>query len=458
METTFNLENAPTTQLEKAVVCSLLLEQQNLPDVIGWLTPEMFLNADIGFIYSALLAQYQRGERPDYITTEAEMRRMDAGRCERISGVNLLADGIVLVRHNGNMHRYAEEVKRLYTLRMIEKTLQESGAKAASPESDPAVLLREVEEKLLKIEEECQVSPPLRKVSELLGEALEIHQARVKGEQDEEVVMTGLYGLDAIFGGLQGGELYVLGGRPGDGKTAVALQMAIGAVMRGKEVIVFSLEMSNLQMMNRILTGHSEVDEGSLRLSNLTEKDFGEMEGLRKRWKNLPLYMDYTPGNSAANIRAQVLLHSKRCKCNLVVIDYLHLLDGKAARGETPDQVIGRNVLALKKLALEAGCAVLVLSQMNRQIESRSDKNFRPHLSDLRDSGVIEQAADGVFFIYRPDRHGITHDPDTNEKLEGACDLIVCKNRNGSTGRARLRHNGTFTRFADGEGDSTFFS
>ncbi|MCD8261062.1 MAG: AAA family ATPase [Bacteroides sp.] len=454
MEKVTTTDHSTTEKLEKAVVCSLLMEQHNLPDVTGWLTPEMFLNPDTGFIYQAILAQYEEGKKPDYRTTEARMRRMDAEHCRRIGGMNFLADSIPLLRHNGNMHDYAEEIKRLYTLRVLEKIMHEGMAKATSPETDPEELIAKVDRQLLQVQEKYQVSPPLKKVGELIEEVIEIHEERVYGNAKESSILTGIFGLNHLFGGLQSGELYVLGGRPGDGKTAIGLEIAIGAAQLGKEVCFFSMEMNNLQAMNRILTGHLGMNGKSLRISNLRDADFQKMMRFRKSWENLPFHMDYSPGNSVAHIRSKILLQKKRKGCNLVVIDYLHLLISKSRNGETPDQIVDRNILALKRLALEANCAVLVLSQMNRQSESRSDKNFKPNLSDLRDSGVIEQAADGVMFIYRSDRHGITHDPDTNECLKGTCDLIIRKNRNGDIGIIRLRHNGSFTRFKDaGEGE-----
>lgn len=165
------------------------------------------------------------------------------------------------------------------------------------------------------------------------------------------------------------------------------------------------------------------------------------VEGIKK--------LDYTVGATVEQIRAKVLLQCRLGKCDLVVVDYLHLLGGDRRKGETQEQMVGRNVRALKQLALDSNCPVLTVSQMNRACEARADKAYLPVMSDLRDSGTIEQVADCVAFIYRPERYGFTRDEKTGHSLVGVGKIYIAKNRNGSTGIARFRYNPSFTRITD---------
>jgi replicative DNA helicase len=206
--------------------------------------------------------------------------------------------------------------------------------------------------------------------------------------------------------------------------------------------------MDPVQIMNRLFTGYAGVETSRLRRETPAERDFERMQELHDRWHDLPLHIDYTAGNSAGNIRAQAMLQKKRSGCDLIVVDYLHLLEHKPAKGETLEQAIARQVRFMKRIAYEAGCPLLLLSQMNRNVENRQEKMHMPQLSDLRDSGTIEQVADCVFFVYRPDRYGITKDAETGKPLRREGKLIVAKNRNGNTGIARFCYNDTFTQLS----------
>ncbi len=435
-----------TKQTEEALVCSLLMKQSNLPDVAGWLLPGMFESPELAFIYSAILAQYERGIKPDLITTDNEMKRIDSGRYEAMDGTAFLSSSLLRIRHSGNVTTYAEEVKRLYLLRSLEKLFTASKAKASQPETDCSALINETEQALLDIRQlQMKGTKQMDAASELVKNTLDYHIRRMEQGQDAGRIMTGIDEFDAIVGGMHAGELIVGAGRPGDGKSAVAIQVAINAAMKKKRVCFFSLEMTDIQIMNRLFAGHAGIHPMRLRESKLEQTDLEKMQNLGKSWKDLSFYLDYTVANSVENIRAQVIFQRKRMGCDLVVVDYLHLLESKQRKGENLEQAIARNIRALKNLSKEADCPVLVLSQMNRASETRPDKAHMPILSDLRDSGTIEQVADCVFFVYRPERHGITKDEVTGEDLTNSGKLIIVKNRNGGIGSARFRHNESFT-------------
>ena len=202
-------------------------------------------------------------------------------------------------------------------------------------------------------------------------------------------------------------------------------------------------------MLNRILAGVTDVDPDHLRISGLTVRELEVLEKAGKLLEHLPLYIDYKACNTLSDIRSKVMLKSKKGECDFVILDYLHLLSSIRQKNETQEQVVGRNITALKQLALDTDCPVLVVSQVNRASDQSVDKAHIPVMSDLRDSGTIEQVADCVFFVYRPERYGIVKDERTGEDLKGVGKLYIVKNRNGATGIARFRYNASYTKITD---------
>ena len=344
--------------------------------------------------------------------------------------------------------------------------------KAGKVSSVPEELVDEAERLLMQFRQKTAEGAPVRTIGELAAEAVSWHYRRFGGELEAEQVKSGLAEFDYVTGGFHNTELTIVAGRPSDGKTAVTLQMALNAARAGKSVCFFSLEMSSLQMLNRVLAGMTDVNPDHLRINKPTGRELGQLEEAALRLKDLPFYLDYTVGATVEQIRAKVLLQCRLGKCDLVVVDYLHLLGGDRRKGETQEQMVGRNVSersynnpsavmetqeqmvgrnvrALKQLALDSNCPVLTVSQMNRACEARADKAYLPVMSDLRDSGTIEQVADCVAFIYRPERYGFTRDEKTGHSLVGVGKIYIAKNRNGSTGIARFRYNPSFTRITD---------
>lgn len=436
-------------EVEEALLTALLTAPEHLPEVAGWLQPEMFSDPGLGFVYQAIQVLYNKGEMPDYLTTETEMRRMDAGRCDEMGGIAVLGKSLHRIRHAGNLPQYAAWVRRNYLLRLLQNLFTTQAGRAGQVETDPYRLMEETDRLLLQLRDTLQAGAPLRSLHQLAAEAIATHRERQNQKVSDFAICTGFRDLDSLLGGLQAGELCILAGRPGDGKTAIVLQIALNVAKARKKVIFFSLEMVGMQLVNRLFAGEGGIRPHALRISDLTPGELAAMEEIAAGWEDHPLMIDYTPGLTVENLRAQVLLMKKREGCDLVVLDYLHLLDYKTSRGQTMDQVVGDQVKMLKQLAQEVGCPVLVLSQMNRQSENRAERQYRPQLNDLRDSGVIEQAADVVFFVYRPDRYGIEKDEETGESLVNVCQLIVRKNRHGRIHTVNLIHNGSFSGFKD---------
>ena len=395
---------------EAAVISSVLSVESAIIEVYPVLKPEMFSRPDLAFIYQAVLN-----------------------------------DWMIQLRHTANLKQYAEEVKRRYMLRILSGLFGGLKGKADDFGTSYADLIGEAEQKLLSLRETCTVGKPLRQIGAVAQEVLQMHRERLETGTDSMRILTGIEAFDYVTGGLYNGELTVEAGRPGDGKTAVAMHIAMNVAMAGKHVCFFSLEMTALQTLNRLFAGYAGIDANRLRISGANQADLGRMERLAEDFKKLPLYFDHTSGNSVANIRAQVKLQRRKKKCDLVVIDYLHLIQKERSKNETVDQAIGRIVEALKQLAQEENIPVLLLSQMNRNSVNRDGKLHLPELHDLRDSGVIEQVADCVYFVYIPLKNGVENDPVTGESLVDVGELWIKKVRNGSVGVARYRFNESYT-------------
>lgn len=435
--------------MEQAVVCLLLSEEFAYYQVSGILKKEMFLDPSMQFVYEAVSSIYSRGERADWLTTEAEMRRLDEERYREAGGLNCVQKAMLEIRHDGNVVQYAEAVKQQYMLRRLSALFLTLHQKSNACGSDYKLLIEEAEHALLDLRKETLVGQQARHIRDWAAEALALHRERFEKGDDASRILTGFEELDYVMGGFHNGELTILAGRPSEGKTALAMTIAMNAARAGKHVCFFSLEMTGLQTLNRLYAGYAGVDPEHLRIGGITREDLLKMERFGGELDGLPLYFDYTPGNSVENIRAQAMLLRLQGKCDLVVVDYLNEMAENRKQGDLMVHAVGRNAAALKQLAGELDCPVLALAQMNRESVHRHDTAHLPEMHDVRDSGMIEQVADGMIFIYIPERNGIVKDEATGADLRGVGRMYVLKNRNGSTGFARYRFNKSFTRLTN---------
>lgn len=439
-------------QVEEAVICSLLSFETAIWQVAPVLKPEMFSDPMLAFTYTAICSLNSRGEKVDLVTVDVEMHRLDEQLWTKMNGIAFINQAMTQIRHTGNLMSYVEEVKRQYMLRLLAVLFTTLQTKSNSFESSYTAIIEEAEQSLLELRESCVVGKPISRIGTTANEVLKMHRERLKSGNDTMCIKTGIEEFDYVTGGLYNGELTVGAGRPGDGKTAIAMNIAMNVAMTGKHVCFFSLEMTALQTMNRLFAGFGGVDANHLRISGADAADLQKMEKLTEELQNLPLYFDHTSCNSAENIRAQVMLQKRKNKCDLVVVDYLQVMKVDNRGKETLDQMIGRNMQILKQIALDADIPVLVLSQMNRNSLNRNhgtNDAHIPDLHDLRDSGVIEQVADCVYFVYIPEKNGITEDSKTGESTKQVGKLYIRKTRNGSTGIARYRFNESYTRITN---------
>lgn len=278
----------------------------------------------------------QRGYGRTWCWWNAECAKRTEELAAKLGGLSFLLPYMLNVRHDGNVAAYVEGIKKQYKLRCLVTLFGTMAFKAGKVSSVPEELVDEAERLLMQFRQKTAEGAPVRTIGELAAEAVSWHYRRFGGELEAEQVKSGLAEFDYVTGGFHNTELTIVAGRPSDGKTAVTLQMALNAARAGKSVCFFSLEMSSLQMLNRVLAGMTDVNPDHLRINKPTGRELGQLEEAALRLKDLPFYLDYTVGATVEQIRAKVLLQCRLGKCDLVVVDYLHLLGGDRRKGETP--------------------------------------------------------------------------------------------------------------------------
>lgn len=441
--------------IERALLCSLFLDQVAILEVVGLLRPEMFSDPDHGFIYEAFTDLFNRNKRPDLILVEEEMKKKDPERYLKMGGIAYLSDGMETVRLEHNAVEYAREILHHYLLACMHKLFVQKASECLQYGMDYQKVIEDCERDLLRLRMDNSESDSLRPLSEVMKQSIDDHLDRMNHKRDSVRMLTGINGLDGLTGGLYRKEVLVLGGLPSDGKTALAMFMAMNMAYKGKHVLHFSFEMTGDQTAARFFAGYAGVEAARLRIGGLREEDIDRMKRYAAGMEKTPYYFTNVSSMSLDALRAEIMLRSRKGECDAVVIDYLHTLAPLPKKNETSESVIRTTIMALKRIAVEANCAMLVVSQLNREVLKRSENGFVPMMSDLRDSGAIEFVADCVVIINRPERF------EKNTAKYGAngsrlIKLYVLKNRNGSTGIAEVYRNDTYTSFVNPGGNLHF--
>lgn len=445
--------NRVNLPMEQAVIAGLLTSPDAVYDVSGRLRSEMFSHPDLRFVYEAILSLTADGKPVDMLTVETAMQQLDYTAYMRLNGLSFLSDMLLDVRTDRHIRVHADQLVRCYILRSLITSLQEKQTKALQPETDITDLLAELDTLICSLQHEMIPASTLEAAGVAARRALDDSYRR-QAEKEAGVhnqIYTGVTELDRLSGGLYKGELTVLAGRPSMGKSAVALWMALNAARQGKAAAFFSVEMSKEQIVIRLLSMMSGVDGNSLRFKGTSAADRQRLEKAQKELERLPMTLEYCGSDTVEDIRAKAQTLHKQGKLNVLFVDYLNLINivvSKNQLQETTDLALGNIVRKIKLMAEEMDIPVVLLAQMNRESERRPAPNF-PVLSDLRNSGAIEQVADAVIFVYRAEKYGITHDPKTKEDLRGVGLLLLAKNRNGATGVARFRYNPAMTCLTD---------
>ena len=422
-------------QAERATLGAVFLERDAIIAVAAWLLPDYFYLEKHAHIYEAMLACYGRRTPPDLATVTSELRRQE--RLDLIGGMSYLAEIAAEVPTAVHIAYYAREVERT----AIRRRLIEAGGRIAAlgydETEDLETTLDHAEAEVFAVSQRrsSESFVPAAQIMNEIYSRLEALQERRGGVSG---VATGYPLLDRLTGGLQPSDLIILAARPSVGKTACALSLAYHVVRHGQSVGIFSLEMSRDQLMQRILAMHTGIEMQRLRTGDLRSDELQHaFEGMGDL-SEFPLHIDDTAALSVTEVRARARRLMAEQGCDLLIIDYLQLMRGDSKSRDRVQEVseISRG---LKTLARELKIPVIALSQLSRGVESRADRI--PMLSDLRDSGAIEQDADLVIFIYREE----LYDKDTAKK--GIAELHLAKHRNGPLGVVTLRFEARTTHF-----------
>ncbi len=432
-------------EVEQAVLGAMLVDHRAIGRAIESLDEGCFYHRPHALIYQAAIALFDRNQAVDQLTLAEELRRR--GQLDDVGGVVYLAKLAAEVATSANIEYHARIVLEKALSRRLIETAGEVTRQAYEGTSNVQELIDWTEQRVFGLSERGlrEGFQPLERV---MGETLEQIERAHKRISTVSGVDTGFRKLNEITSGFQAGDLIILAARPSVGKTALALTLARNAAVDGKVGVgVFSLEMSRLQLAQRLLSAETRVDLHRLRSGRLTEEDWLHVTRSIGRLAQAPVYIDDTPGISVLEARAKARRLVREHGIGLVVIDYLQLMSAHE-RIDSREQEISRISRGLKAMAKELGVPVLALSQLSRAVESRTDR--RPQLSDLRESGSIEQDADVVMFIYRPDLYGIKGE--NGASLEGIAEVIIGKQRNGPTGSVHLAwnmHSATYDELAE---------
>lgn len=437
-------------ELEKAVLGALILEPEQLSDVSEIVEISAFHNANNGKIYGVMLSMLERGEKIDLCTL--------ADRPE-LKGREMLRYLTTLTNAVGSGINVLDHARKLRDTEIRRRMCLFGHELAARAVSDPDGVMDWAVAGITAIADRAIRADDIAPLSEVVRATLDDLERRQQARQAGECIgiPTGLQRLDALTGGWRGGQLVVLAGRPGMGKSATMLHFARTAAVAGVPVCVFSAEMSNTQLAGRMLVGGSGVNSGSFRTGDIDADGWRELERAAAELSALPVYLNDRANITMGTIRSQCKAMHRRGRCGMVIIDYLQLLDTTSRNVQsTREREIAAASRSAKLLAKELDVPVILLSQLSRKIEERADK--APMLSDLRESGAIEQDADMVLFLDRPAMYGAQTINSNRYGLissDGVGIMHVAKNREGATGRIYFRHNKSLTRITDYDSPAT---
>ncbi len=429
-------------EAESSVLGGLLLDNGAWDRVGDLLVDGDFYRHEHQLVYAAIGALINASKPADVITVFEHLQNQ--GHAEAVGGLGYLNSLAQYVPSASNIRRYAEIVRERSILRKLVSASDEIATAAFNPKGKAVdKILDEAEQKIFNIGEEgSRMKQGFQSMDSLVVQLLDRVQEMADNPNDITGVPTGFHDLDKMTSGLQPGDLVVLAARPSMGKTAFAINIAEHvALNEGLPVAVFSMEMGASQLAVRIVGSIGRVDQGHLRTGKLTDEEWPRLTEAIERLRTVSLHIDETPGLTPSELRANSRRLARQCgKLGLIVVDYLQLMSGSSGSdGDNRATELGEISRGLKMLAKELQCPVIALSQLNRGVEQRTDK--RPMMSDLRESGAIEQDADIIMFIYRDDYYN------KDSKDPGVAEIIIGKQRNGPTGTVRLAFLKPLTRF-----------
>ena len=432
-------------ELEEAVLGALMLEKDAYSVVGEILKPESFYDPSHQLIYGAVQGLSMQQKPVDVLTVVEELKRR--GELEPSGGAIYIAELSEKVASAAHIEYHARIIAQKYLARELISFSSEISQNAFDETVDVDDLMQETEGKLFEISQR-NVKKDVIQINPVIKEALENIQIAANRKDGMSGLPTGFKELDELTSGWQNSDLVIITARPAMGKTALVLSMAKNIALDFEQPIaIFSLEMSNVQLVNRLIVNVCQIKGESIKSGRLSDDEWERLDKNHKLLYNSPIYIDDTPSLSVFELRTKARRLVREHNVRALIIDYLQLMNASGMNFGSREQEVSMISRSLKGLAKELNIPIIALSQLNRGVESRvGNEGKRPQLSDLRESGAIEQDADIVCFIHRPEYYRITEDENGNS-LVGIAEIIVAKHRNGPTGIAHMRFDNEYARF-----------
>lgn len=434
--------------LEEAVLGALMLEKDALSAVIDILKPDVFYKDAHQKIFQSIQTLFTASSPVDILTVTSQLRQQ--GDLEMVGGAFYITELTNRVASAANIEFHARIISQKFIQRELIRISTDIINQSYEDTSDVFELLDYAEKNLFDIAQN-NLRRDSRKIDDIVKESLKVLES-LRGKDDTLTgVPSGFTALDRMTNGWQKSDLVIIAARPAMGKTAFVLSCARNAAVQfGKPVVFFSLEMSSVQLTNRLISGEAEIEQEKIRKGQLLDWEWHQLTSKIGNLSEAPLIIDDTPALNVFEFRAKCRRLKAQYDIQMIIIDYLQLMQGKAdGKGSgNREQEISSISRALKQVAKELNVPVIALSQLSRAVENRPGGSKKPMLSDLRESGAIEQDADMVLFLYRPEYYGLDQDENGNPTA-GIGEVIIAKHRNGETGTVPLRFIGKYVKFTD---------
>lgn len=433
-------------EIEEAVLGALMLEKDALSAVIDVLRPEVFYRDSHQYIFKAIQYLFQKAEPIDILTVTHALKK--SGELELAGGAYYITQLTSRIASAANIEYHARIILQKFIQRELIRISGETIKDAYEDTLDVLMLLDKAEKNLFEIAE-GNIRRNFEDMQSLISKAIKEIETASNQESGITGIPSGFTELDRVTAGWQKSDLIIIAARPGMGKTAFVLSLARNAAVKfNRPVAFFSLEMSSIQLVNRLISGETEITADKIRKGQLVNHEWEQLNAKIKPLTEAPLYIDDTPSLSVFELRAKCRRLVAEKKVSMIIIDYLQLMvGGNDNRNGNREQEISMISRSLKAIAKELEVPIIALSQLSRAVETRGSTK-RPQLSDLRESGAIEQDADMVMFIYRPEYYQLTED-ENGQSTQGLAEISVAKNRNGALRNVNLKFIGHLTKFTD---------
>lgn len=434
--------------LEESIIGVVINNPNSLIDIVDILVPEMFYKQAHQTIFKAIINLFKRCDGIDLLTVNNELKTL--GELDNIGGTYYISQLVTKHTYSSHIENHARIVIQKYIQREIIKECAELSRDSYQDSTDTLELLSKANKAFDDINKKL-----FRKDFVTAAVAYEetIEQMRLAGENPDNLtgVPSGFHRLDSVTNGFQKSDLIILAARPSMGKTAFTLQIAGNvAINYKKPTAFFSLEMTTIQLMQRLISSETEIMAEKIKTGKLDSLDWDVINSKSVAISQAPLYIDDTPALTILELRAKTTRLKQKYSIELVVIDYLQLMLGAKENRGNREQEISNISRSLKALAKDLDIPIIVLSQLSRAVETRGG-NKQPILSDLRESGAIEQDADLVMFLYRPEYYKITQDEEGNTLAPGTTEILIAKHRNGRISDVKVFFNNIYTKFYNNE-------